>query len=247
MAFKKFFFIIISTIINNLLTLDILKKYGSASSPCIFESKDFEVGQDMNFKVTSSTGVGDLHYQYYDDIDSLTIISETKYSVSSPFDETTTVMGIVVSHSRSFTITKKKEEMDGLSGNYILLSSNGNKIENTIIGTNQFIIIIIAVVCGLSGIGIIIIVVYLIKNKCKNKNKEERNNEVVNGVKPDISIDSKGQANPKSGQTTIIYQNKANIVPNENVNYDNSDSKSHSFVEHENLAKNNKKHKTKIK
>ena len=231
MVFKLYFFIFISSIINKLYALEILKKYGSASSPCIFESKDFKIGNYMNFKVTSTSVIGDLYYQYYDDINSINILSETKYSVSNPVDESTSVIGVVVSHTKRFTIIKKTEEMEGLSGNYMLLSIHGSaEIENTYIGMSQAVMIIIIVVCCLSGIGIIIVIVYLIKNR--NKNDEENYNE---GVKADSNYASKGQENPKSGQNTIIYQNKVNVIPNDKI--DNSDSKSQTSFEKEKFAK----------
>ena len=168
MDFRLNNLILLSIFINKIISLDILKKYESASisSSIIFESKDFEVGKEMNFKVTSigSGGVGLLYYQYYDNIDSLDILSKTKYKAEvSPGSETTQVLGVVVSRTARFTITKRKEEMDGCSGDYMLLNVNGGGIiENTRLGLNSTIVIVIAVICGASGIGIIMIVIYLI-------------------------------------------------------------------------------------
>ena len=175
MDFRLNNLILLSIFINKIISLDILKKYESASisSSIIFESKDFEVGKEMNFKVTSigSGGVGLLYYQYYDNIDSLDILSKTKYKAEvSPGDETTQVLGVVVSRTARFTITKRKEEMDGCSGDYMLLNVNGGGIiENTRLGLNSTIVIVIAVICGASGIGIIMIVIYFIYQKIKKK------------------------------------------------------------------------------
>lgn len=218
MVFRLNNLILLSIFINKIITLDILKKYGSASvsSVIIFESKDFEVGDEMYFKVTSagSGGIGNLHYQYYDDINSLDILSETKYKAEVlPGDETTSVLGVVVSRTGRFAIKKRKEEMEGCSGDYMLLDINGSgTIENTIVGLRTIIVILIAVSCGASGIAIIVIVIYFIYQKIKNKNSNNEVKDVVNVEENNNnSVYSKDQINPKSKQKTIIIQNNNNI------------------------------------
>ncbi len=226
MAFILIISILISIFIKT-KSLDILEKYGSAkiSSSIIFECKDFKIGKEMYFTITSSGNIENLNYQYYDNINSLDYKSEAKYEAQSLSEDlsptsTTTVFGVVVSQSHSstkrFSIKKKKEEIGDYSGNYMLLKIKGSgTIENSRFGISTSTIVVIAVIGVVSLAAMIVIIVCFILQKIKEK---KGNNEVKDGdgVNPgeennnNNSVYSREQMNQKSGQKTIIYQNRNN-------------------------------------
>ena len=181
MVFNFINIIFFTIIIKRFLANEITKKYSSGSSPIIFESKDFNIGKNMYFEVTSTNPIGNLNYQYYDDIDSLYDWRKTKYSVSSIYVEIESIgNGVINYYTKRFTITKKKEEIGELTGNYILLNvEGGGVITNTRLGINLGLLLSICLLVCVPVVGIIILITNLFYNK-KNKANKTIKKVIVN-------------------------------------------------------------------
>ena len=198
-------FIFFVNFINEFFATEIMKKYSIGSSPIIFESKKFKIGEKMHFKVTSTEPIGNLNYQYYDDIDSLYDWRKTKYSVCSLLVEVESIgNGAITYYTKRFTITKKKEEIGELTGNYVLLNvEGGSVIENTRFGMNLGFLAAICLFIGTLAFSIIILIFNLFYNK---KNKTNKNVIINNNIfQSRENYYSKIHINSKNDKINNIY------------------------------------------
>ncbi len=231
---NKFFiyiYILFISFINNILSIKILEKYGTIrtnNEPVLFCSKKFSVGEKMNFKISSIHSISNkLGYQYYDNIQDINFNDlnkayKTKYTITTKVQETTSILGVVISYIKRFTITKKEEELNGLKGDYLLLIFQGNvTIENTRFGLNLiFFIIICTIICFIL---VRIIIYYRYKrsinsiNNASNINNVnipqinyQQNNNISNNSAVPYPINNNSNFNSNSTDNVLDINNESN-------------------------------------
>ena len=167
-VFKALSFIFLGWLIINVLSFEILQKYGTLKTwddHIVFESKDFSIGDEMYFSLKTVNYCDDyLYYQYYDNIDDINDNIDPTYYVIYDSKSSVTVNGVLESLTKSFIIEKKGEDLNGLNGNYLYLKFDcpgSVEIENTkSSGKSTIIIIIIVLIVVVLAIIIIFIVIF---------------------------------------------------------------------------------------
>ena len=166
----------------NIIYSFILGKYDSIETnfdSILFDSKDFFIGDKMEFKFKPTNYCDDiLYYGYYDDSRDANVIYETPLYVSSLKEKNNNKI-------LYFTIVKNEEELNGLDGNYVLLKFNCDgsvEIKSINPKSNIINIIIIVVVCLIVIIIIIVVIIICCIYKKKNENgKKNEENNIDNG------------------------------------------------------------------
>jgi hypothetical protein len=156
---------------------EVLKKGGKKKTKynyIIFESKDFSEGKNMKFMLKSSSYCyEELKYGYSDDLENILNNGNIPYSVSLSEEENEFKDYIKILSSKFFTIKKKKDELDGSNGDYLLLyfgCSGEIEIENYKLRlTKRIKLILILAAIGL--ILIILVVTLVLCFYCKKKQK----------------------------------------------------------------------------
>ena len=196
--------LIISLILINinvvyLLTLGKYHKVEISSDAIVFESKDFLVGDKMEFKFkTNSTCNNTINYAYYDDYNGAYSKYETYYSIKARKEKISYKNKNKQYEVKYFTIIKNSEELNGLDGDYLLIKFNcDNSVEieniNPSFSTWKIVLIIISCLIFIAGITIILILKFCKKDeniskgeiaiekdnidKDKNDNDNEKENE----------------------------------------------------------------------
>ena len=117
---------------KDILLVEILKigkTISTFDNSIIFESKEFSEGESMHFKFEINNNrlcKKALLYEYYDDINLITNKTNPKYSA---FQESSKKNNTIL----HYFITKKKEELNGLNGDYLLMVFNCDKRNKRII------------------------------------------------------------------------------------------------------------------
>ena len=229
-SFKVFFFLLFACFKYGIFSTNVLKKYSSTKTSnnyVIFESSEFKIGDKMYFEIESSNnGCSEyLYYDYYDDIYSVNILDKPLNFVKKDSSSTTSVNGRITSYTLYFTIKKEREELNGLSGNYLFMNFDclgSVEIKNTkISGITKTLIIVFVVLAFFILLFIIIFVCY-----CK-KRRAKMYIPPVNPVYPVIpyyiQVQPMNQAQyPYPYQTPIpnmVYNNPnlVNIAPNAEI------------------------------
>ena len=180
--------IVIFIIDFNLILSVILAKFDKIETDLnsiAFDSSHFSLRDKMEFKFkTSFTCDNILYYNYYDQYDRIYKIFEAPLYVLSSKEK--------IEHKNKqkydikyFTIIKNAEDLNGLTGKYLLMKYNcTGRVEIENINPNLSIAIIVLIVfgCILIVVIAIIIVVCCIKKKCKNYNNDNNNNNNIVNV-----------------------------------------------------------------
>ena len=175
MKLKIYFFINLIYYIYTSSEEEVLKKGGKKTTKynyIIFDSKDFSEGKNMKFMLKSRSYCDEeLKYGYSDDLDNILNNGNIPYSVSLSEEENEFKNSLKILSSKHFTIKKKKDELDGSNGDYLLLyfgCSGQIEIENykfKFTKRIKFILILAAIALAL----IIIIITIILCFCCKKK------------------------------------------------------------------------------
>ena len=176
-------FIIIFFIYLNLINSLTLEKYSTISveweiNSILFDSKDFFIGDEMDFKFSTKGSCGsNISYAYYDGFGKAYKLYEALFQAFSNKEEIKDEYEI-----KYFRIKKNSEELNGLYGNYLLIRYNcTDKVEITNINQNQYlstgyiIIIVFACIVLLFSISIVIIIIRRKRQSIDNQNKDNQN------------------------------------------------------------------------
>ena len=216
--------IFLGWLIIKVLSIEILQKYGSIKTygdHIVFESNDFSIGEKMYFSFKTVSDWNEyLYYQYYDNIDDINYSIYPTHYVRYDYQSSVTVNGVLQSLTRHFIIEKKREDLNGLNGNYLYLQFNcigSVEIENTK-GSGKSTIIIIVIVIIVAVIVIIIIFIVIFCCCCKKaralnrlSNIQENYSYQVNPYYPQMPI------YPQYGNNAMVYQVHnpiSNPIPN---------------------------------
>ena len=152
----KVSFLFFAYFMSKVFSKEILNKYSSTQTSkgyIIFDSSQFKIGDEMYFVIKASNDFcsKNLYYDFYDDTDSINVLSEPYYYISSESFSSTSVNGKVTSYKLYFTIKKKENELNGKSGNYLFMKfdcSGSIEFENTKKNESFAVIAIVFIVFG---------------------------------------------------------------------------------------------------
>ena len=189
MNLKIYFFLNLLYYIYTSSEEEVLKKNNKQKTNynyVIFESKAFSEGQKMKFSLKSSSYCEqELKYGYSDDLDNILDNGNIPYTVSLSEEENEFKNSLKVLSSKYFTIKKKKDELDGSNGDFLLLyfaCSGEIEIENykfKFTKRIKFILILAAIALIL----IILIVTLILCFCCKKRDTKASNPENVSKFK----------------------------------------------------------------
>ena len=234
--FKFYFFLIYFYLILHVFSVEILEKDESiktANGYIIFNSSQFEIGDEMYFELNAKSWCYEyLDYQYFDSIDSIGYYSHLSYSVAKEASSSTTINGVITSYTLYFTIKKTEGELNGLKGDYLLLQyhcDNSNvEFKNT--KTNgkskvAIIAIIVFVVFIVLFVGIILIICYCNKRRSIASVVYEGGQNYPYQVNP-YYTGQIIQPQYQYGNVASIYQNHNIVInaPPNNINYNYGDA-----------------------
>lgn len=187
MKLKIYFFLNLIYYIYTSSEEEVLKKNSKTKTKynyVIFESKAFSEGKKMKFSLKSSNYCEqELKYGYSDDLDNILDNGNIPYIASLSEEEKEFKNLIQISSSKHFTIKKKKEELDGSNGDYLLIyfgCSGEIEIENykfKFTKRIKFILILAAIALIIIILVVIIILCFCCKKRDPNPSKPQ--NEVI--------------------------------------------------------------------
>lgn len=185
MKLKIYFFLNLIYYIYNSSEEEVLKKDCKTKTKynyVIFESKAFSEGKNMKFSLKSSNYCEqELKYGYSDDLDNILDDGNIPYTAPLSEEEKEFKNLLQISSSKHFTIKKKKEELDGSNGDYLLLyfgCSGEIEIENykfKFTKRIKFILILAAIALIIIILVVIIILFFCCKKRNPNPSKPQIN------------------------------------------------------------------------
>ncbi len=214
---------IILFIYLNLINSLTLEKYSTISveweiNSILFDSKDFFIGDEMDFKFRTKGSCGNnISYAYYDGFGRAYQFYEALFQAFSNKEEIKDEYEI-----KYFRIKKNSEELNGLFGNYLLIRYNcTDTVEITNININPKLslgyIILIVFACIILSFSIVIIIV--IKQNRKNKEyiktKSQNNNNQNINSETTFNKESENQKSQNSNNHEKTVQSNECMINNE--------------------------------
>ena len=133
----------------------------------VFDSSEFNTGDNIYFKITCSYFVLDyIEYEFLDDLDKADPFFGTEYCYSTLTD-TEYEYGVTIRETKYFTIKKDNIHLGNLNGDYLVLylycGGSNISIENTKEDQSNIGLIVGIVIAVIAFVVLIIIIVYCCK------------------------------------------------------------------------------------
>ena len=254
MKLKFNIYIIFIFLIPKVLLSDIeLHKYGKLTGithiPVIFDSKDFEIGDEINIKITGKFIDNYIYYYFFDDFNKLESLSQYEIETLDYESSNKEESHNDGTQTRYYTILKLNIVLNDSNGKYLAIYAymdGAYNIENTKENEANLLTAIIVIIVVLIVVAVIIgVIIYCIRKRQAAMRQANQNipvtAQIVNvqsNYIPNNNVYNNGQA-----YNNIDYNNNQgynnNLDYNNNVGYNNNQGYNNNIDFNNNQGNNN--------
>ena len=216
-----FFLFLLSNVLSDNNELEKYQKKIFKDGYVIFNSKDFEMDEEMYFKITADYFIGDqIDYIYLDDVRDFDENNTFYYHQGSVKTENKTdADGELMSQTKYYIIKKRKSEVGVLKGDYLVIiffCDSDAEVENTKENEGKTSLIVIIVVVVIVVIVLLILLYYCWKRRkaaqaANNPTTINNNNNNYNN-----NVNNEGQGYYQQPQQKYHQNNNMNMNMNMN-------------------------------